>query len=415
MIPFWRRFPLLRHLQEAYAGLPRGAWLLAFVQLVNMCGTMVIFFLTLYLTQRLGYSMKQAGLAMTGYGAGMLAGGLAGGTLSDHLGAFRVQRLSLMGSTGLMGVLPFLHSLPWIMAGITGLGFFAAALWPASNAAMTSLCPVEVRSKGYVLNNLAGNLGATIGPVLGGLLAQHDYRLLFFVDGGTCLLAALALLWCFPESHPANEELERPPSPPLLAWCSDRVFLVLLLTSVGVGLIFSQFFSTFGPYMRLFQGLTEAQIGRLIAVNTLLIVLFQMSIIHLTGHRSAVKVAALGCLAFALGFGLTPAGRGFGFMALSVAIWSVGEMLVMPSLTTLVSRRAPSGFTGRYLGLHSMGFSLGIAVGPPIGTRLLQAHGGTVLWLAVASCGIALALLLLGLSRVWKGWGMGETGSPEHR
>ena len=53
---------LLRLYRDAYTGLPPSVWLLAVVMLINRCGTMVLAFLTLYLTQHLHYSIEQAGV-----------------------------------------------------------------------------------------------------------------------------------------------------------------------------------------------------------------------------------------------------------------------------------------------------------------------------------------------------------------
>ncbi|MCJ7525466.1 MAG: hypothetical protein MUP71_09640 [Candidatus Aminicenantes bacterium] len=52
---------ILSMYREAYAGLPRNAWLLSLVHFVNRSGSMVLFFLSLYLTRKLGFTMAQAG------------------------------------------------------------------------------------------------------------------------------------------------------------------------------------------------------------------------------------------------------------------------------------------------------------------------------------------------------------------
>jgi MFS family permease len=69
--------------------------------------------------------------------------------------------------------------------------------YPANIALMSRICAPELQVKGFALNRLAGNLGATIGPTVGGILALRDYRLLFWADGLTSLAAAalFALLW----------------------------------------------------------------------------------------------------------------------------------------------------------------------------------------------------------------------------
>jgi predicted MFS family arabinose efflux permease len=267
---------------------------------------------------------------------------------------------------------------------------------------MSDLCPEEVRPKGFVLNRMANNLGATIGPVVGGMLAVYDYRLLFWVDGGTCLLSALGMFLCFPRAH-AREHHPETISKPRSAWTRDRIFLVLLLASIGVGMVFAQVFSTLGMYLKLHQGLTEPWIGKLIAVNTCLIVAFQMPLSHRLSRYSGVNVSAIGALFLGLGFGLTPMGTGILFLAFTVVLWTFGEMLVMPSLTTLISLRAPAGSAGHYMGLHSLGFSVGITLGPIWGMALMQHHQGTALWMAVAIDSLLVAILFWCISQKWNG------------
>ena len=70
--------------RRAYSGLPRGAWILFAVNLVNASGTMVFFFLSLYLTVKAGFTAAQAGRALSLYGLGMLAGAYLGGWLADR-------------------------------------------------------------------------------------------------------------------------------------------------------------------------------------------------------------------------------------------------------------------------------------------------------------------------------------------
>jgi len=62
--------PVVRLYSNAYRGLSPSVWLLAGVMLINRCGTMVLPFMTLYLTQHLGYSVTDAGIIMAVYGAG---------------------------------------------------------------------------------------------------------------------------------------------------------------------------------------------------------------------------------------------------------------------------------------------------------------------------------------------------------
>ena len=383
--------------KETYAGLPRAAWLMAAAQLVNASGSMVVFFLTLYLTTKMGFSMERAGGVMSGYGLGMLAGTIVGGALADRLGAHRVQRLSLSASALCLLTLSFLSAYAAIAGAALAWGFCNAALYPANASAMADICPEALRAKGFVLSRLANNLGATVGPVLGGVLAQHDYRYLFWVDSGTCLLAAVAFLLFFPERAPERRPSKNPEA--LSAWWKDGTYLVILISAVAVALVFSQLFSTFAPYLRESNGLAEPSIGLLIAVNTVLIVILQMPLIHAVRRFNQAGVAAAGGAFIAAGFGLMPAGRGMAYLALTVAVWTCGEMLTFPTLSALVSLRAPARSQGKYQGLYSLSFSLGIVAGPTLGARLSQAAGWSALWEGTAFLGLFAAALLTLLAR----------------
>src|SRR5438270_10729377 len=85
----------LRLYRSAYSGIPKPVWWLGVVMLVNRSGTMVIPFLTVYLTH-IGYSLNQAGLVMGIFGCGAFVGGYIGGRLTDKFGFFYVQVASLL-------------------------------------------------------------------------------------------------------------------------------------------------------------------------------------------------------------------------------------------------------------------------------------------------------------------------------
>ena len=182
---------------QAYRGLPRRAWLLFAVNLINASGGMVFFFLSLYLTREIGLTTARAGLVLSVYGVGSLAGALAGGWLSDRVGSIRAQKMSLAVCGVLLIALGQVRTVAGILPLLFSLALAAGTLYPANTTSMAKICPPELQLKGFALNRLANNLGATIGPAIGGVLAMMDYRLLFWADGLTSLAAAavFALLW----------------------------------------------------------------------------------------------------------------------------------------------------------------------------------------------------------------------------
>jgi predicted MFS family arabinose efflux permease len=172
----------------------------------------------------------------------------------------------------------------------------------------------------------------------------------------------------------------------------NRPFLRLLPLVFGIGLVFSQFFSTYPLYLRLHYGMPENGVGRLIAVNTLLIVTVEMLLMHTLRQHSPARVIAIGTLLLGLGFGLTPFGNTTSFAVFSVVVWTFGEILTLPMLLTLTTLRSDPAAMGEYQGLISLAFAMATTCGPLLATRLWEAAGPAWVWYACATLGAAMAL-----------------------
>ncbi len=385
--------------RRAFEGLPQQAWILFAVLLVNSAGMMVIFFLSLYLTKKLGYSVAQAGRSLSIFGMGSLVGSFLGGWLSDRIGSTNVQKLSLLFSGVFYIWLGQIHSLWSINLMIFVLAVASGWLYPANSTSMARVCPSEITTKGFALNRLASNIGATIGPAVGGFLALRNYNLLFWVDGMTCLAAVVlfSVIWKKPEQH--LKVLAGGKTPIGRSPWRDSPFLLMLPMVVIWGSVFFQLIATFPLYMREVYGLAENRIGQLIIINTFLIITLEMLLIHWIGKRSLTRFISLSFFLTGLGFALMPLGRGFAYAALTVAVWTFGEMLSMPLLGALIALRAGSGSQGRYMGLFSFAFSLSMIIGPALGTSVYSRFGPATLWFG---CGIVGCLLFAAFSLLSK-------------
>jgi predicted MFS family arabinose efflux permease len=167
----------------------------------------------------------------------------------------------------------------------------------------------------------------------------------------------------------------------------------------GIGLVFSQLFSTFPLYMHAVFGFAENRIGQLLAINTVMIVLFEMVLLHRLKDVRPLKVIALGALLTGLGFALTPLGRGFFYAAVTVAVWTMGEMLSLPLLTSEISNRSHEGNRGRHMGWFGVSFSLAWMLGPMAGAGIYARVSPLALWLGCGGMGIILMLGFLLLDR----------------
>lgn len=386
--------------KRAYSGLPGQAWVLFVVQLVNHAGSMVMFFLTLYLTRRLGYSLPAAGQVMSIYGIGSLVGAWGGGWFSDRGGALAVQKASLALSGTVYITLSFLQARPAVAVFVFLLAVGNGMIFPANNTAIARVCPGELRTKGFALNRLAVNLGVTVGPTLGGFLALVDYRLLFWVDGATCLAALVLLTRLYRDIPPAP--VQGPAEPVVAADRSpwrDAPFLLLMLIVIGMGMVFVQLFSTYPIYLRSVYGFPEYRIGQLMAINTILIVTVEMAMLEALKKVSPQRLIPPALVLLGLGYALLPGGRGFLYAGFTVVVWTFGEMLALPLLATVISQRAGDRNQGKYMGLFSLAFSLAMIAGPAVGTLVYRHWGGHTLWLLCGGFGLLLGASFHSLAR----------------
>jgi len=180
--------------KNAYSGLSRDTWWLSLVMVINRCGTMVVPFMTVYMTQHLGVSISRAGFVMSLFGLGAIAGALIGGRLTDKIGFYRIQIATLMGGGIMFMVLGQMRSYNSICIFTFILAFVNEAFRPANSVAIAHYSKEENRTRSYSLNRLAINLGWGIGGGIGGLLASYNYELLFWVDGITNIGAAILLI-----------------------------------------------------------------------------------------------------------------------------------------------------------------------------------------------------------------------------
>ncbi|MEA2558801.1 MAG: hypothetical protein QOH06_305 [Acidobacteriota bacterium] len=388
---------ILAAYREAFSGLNRSVWLLALTTLVNRSGTMVLPFLILYLTQKQGFEPTDAGKALGIYGLGGVLGSYLGGWLCDRVPPRRV----MVGSLALAGagfiVLGQLDARPAILVNIFFLAVVGEGFRPANGAALSTATPPELRTRAFALNRLAVNLGMSLGPTIGGFLAMIDYDWLFVVDGVTSMFAAAVLFVAFHAEDRKPVEATVITAPGRSPW-RDRPFLVMMALFFLLALITFQMASTFPLTLRDLYGFREGRIGLVMAVNTVIIVLFEMVLVHRVGSRDPLKLVGIGGLLFGLGMALLPFGTGFGFAAFSVAVWTIGEMLAFPLSAGAVANRADESNLGVYMGLYTLSFEGAWVFAPIVGTWVYQTWGAKTLWLGCGAVGVIILIGFYGVS-----------------
>lgn len=381
--------------RKAYSGLSPSTWWLCIVMLINRSGTMVLPFMTLYLTKSMGYTLGQAGFVMALFGAGAICGGLVGGKLSDKYGFYPIQLCTLIGGGIMFIVLGQMRSYGLICATTFILSLINESFRPANATAIAHYSKEENRTRSYSLNRLAINLGWAVGGAMGGFIASKNYELLFWIDGITNISAAL-MLWFFlapSKNKETARKHEHISTTPAKSAYKDKPYLVFIVLSCMFAYCFFQLFSTQPVYFNKNLHLSESYIGIVMALNGVLIAAFEMVLIHnLEGKRQNLQYIIPGVLitgsSFII-FNLFPGGGGLAIS--SMLLVTLGEMLAMPFMNSYWISRTTASNRGQYAGLYTIAWSVAQVLGPATGSQIAEHYGFRTLWWVVGTFSIVCA------------------------
>lgn len=381
---------------DSFKGFSREVWLLALVTFVNRAGTMVVPFLSLYLTKDMGLTLEQVGWIMSCFGAGSVLGSWLGGKLTDKLGFYDIMIGALLSSGAAFLVLQTAHSFIPFCVGVFVLMVLSDAFRPAMFVALRSYARPQDRTRAVSLIRLAINLGFSMGPAIGGLIiSAWGYNGLFWVDGLTCFAAALIMLSGLPRKQAKKDGVAARSSATGSPY-RDKPYLFFLLITVLISIPFLQYFSTVPLFYSQVHHLSEEYIGVLLGVNGLLIFLLEMPLVKYCETRGFALHAILrsSVLLIALSFVVMNVFPVVGFLWVGMVFVTVGEMLNFPFMNRFAYDRSDRGQPGAYMALFTIAWSVAHIVGHTLGLNLIAQFGYQVTWYLFTGMLVVAVLLL---------------------
>jgi MFS family permease len=377
-------------LAASLRALPRTAWILFFGTFLNKFGGFVVPFLTLYLTSR-GYTIGQAGLAVSSYGMGNLVASLLGGHLADKLGRRKTILLSMFSGATMMMMLSQARSFPLIVLLTALTGLTNEFYRPASQALLADLVPAAQRVTAFSALRVSFNAGFAFGPATAGLLAAIGYFWLFAGDAATSVLFGLVALFALPQGAGGSQR-NASWGEALRVLRRDRRLHQLLLANFAIALVFFQLGSTFGLQVT-HLGFSPAAYGAIVSMNGALIVFCELPLTRITRNFSARRVMAIGYVVCAAGYALNFFAHTLSALVVCMLIFTIGEMITMPTGAAYLANLAPPHMRGRYMGVAGLTWATALIIGPAGGMQLFAAAPRTY-WITCAALGLIAALVI---------------------
>jgi predicted MFS family arabinose efflux permease len=375
-----------RFWERTVGGFPADFWILWSGILVNRIGGLAFPFLSLFLISR-GVPQNVAAAAVSCWGIGGLSAAFFGGWSADRIGRKFTLLTGLILSVVTMFTISWFKPLFLIFACAFLAGFAYDFQRPAVSAAVADLVPVSERVRAYALNYWAVNIGASIAPLIGGLLATISFHFLFSFEGTTSLLYFAIILFCFREPRQHVPGVRRSP---FAAFRDRRLVLLFGLACLLTGQFF-QAYSTL-PLVMSQKGLDAGDFSRALVTNGVTVVLLSIPISRLLQRWSPATGLSIAAICTGTGFFLTQFAHTTPEYAATIFIWTLGEIAIASTTPALISRIAPPGQQGVYQASYSMSWSFGILLGPTVGGFVLQTFGEHALWSGCGTLGLLAAV-----------------------
>ncbi len=395
------------------ADLPRPFWYLMAGTFVNRIGYVVEPFLALYLAGQRSLRPATIGVVLACFGAGSFVSQIVGGYLADRIGRRMTLVTGMVGTAACFMVLASARQLAVIAVAAALTGLLLDLYRPAMSAAVADLVPAWARPRAYALIYWAINLGVAVAGILGGLLADRSYWLLFVLDAVTCLGFAMIIARTVPETRPKSPPGESGSYARVL---KDGIALGLFVSILLGTLVYMQQLVTLPLAVRA-SGLSAGAYGVIYAVNPIAVIAAQPLVLRLVDRLRVVPTMAASSLILGVGFGLTAFASSIPVFAVTVLVWTIGEIGFNAVGPALIAEIAPPQMRGRYNGLIGMAFGAASLLGPLAGTWLFGVNQN-LLWLtclvtgalsgaAVLALGPAIALRQLSI----RGAEISDTGA----
>lgn len=361
--------------------MPRAVRALVAARVVNRLGAFALPFTAVILVEDFGAPATTAGLVVASFGLASIPSRLAGGVLADRWGRRPTMLLGLVGCAVALLAFAASPTLLTAAASVTLLGLVFELYEPPSQAIIADLCPPGQRPRAYSLLGTALAVAGVAAGVLAAALAAVDLRWLLVADAVSCLAAAVVVAAVVPSggtSRGAGAGVGR-------AW-RDRRLVLMWLAGTAFATLYMQAMVGL-PLTLLARGLPAGGMGWLLAVSALVMVLAQRA--TRAWSPAPFRAMAVGYVLLAAGMGVAGVADAMPAFVVAVAVWSVGDLLLLGHPFAVVAGLAPPGGSARYLAAYGTCWGVASVLAPVVGTRLLAVDPA---WLWGCSAGLALAL-----------------------
>lgn len=350
--------------------------ILFLVMFLVMVGFGIIIPVIPFYAEEIGASPAELGWLMAVYSLMQLLFAPVWGRVSDRIGRKPVIAIGIAGLS-LSFFLTAFSSQLWMLfaARIIG-GILSSANMPTVMAYVADITSEENRSKGMGIVGAATGLGFIFGPAIGGVFSKISLTTPFYIAGTISALTFFLVLIVLKESLTEENRLNQTKERASLFSAFTGSVSTLFLLQLFISLSLSGLEATFAYFAAKKAGLGTVQLGYIFMIMGLASAIVQGGLIgRLTKKFGEGTVIQGGIIVSAIGFGCILLIDSFSTAALFLTVFGIGNGVIRPSVSALITKRSMAGH-GSSTGLLSSFDSLGRIIGPPLGGWLFSVQSG---------------------------------------
>ena len=411
-------------LQEIREGFDRPFWIAnvseIFERIAYYATTAV---LAVYLNEQLHFSSELTGWLVGTFGLVVWFLPILGGTLADRFGFRRALMFAylimsvgyfLLGSLSAAWMEPLRHALTdkWLVLAILMIPALGPGVVKPCVAGTTARASSEnVRSIGYSIYYTLVNIGGALGPIVAFLVRKQlgwGVENVFRVAALSVFLMFWMTLLLYREPSRSGEEKVASVYSAIknmFVVLTNARFVTFLLIFSGFFVMFWQQYISVPLFIHKFIN-PNASTDLLLSVDALFVICFQIAVTYATRKLPAFTCMTLGILITGLAW-IVPAVRSsMTLFVITLMFVALGEITQVSRYYEYVSRLAPPGQQGLYMGYAFLPIGIGYFIAGPLGGYLIHRAAESThpqqIWWVIVGVGIVTALLLLIYDRVVK-------------
>lgn len=382
--------------------------ILFLVMFLVMVGFGIIIPILPFFAESVGASPTELGFLMASYSVMQLIFSPMWGRISDRIGRKPVILIGISGLAISFFLMAFSSKLWMLFAARILGGFLSSANMPTTMAYVADITTPEDRGKGMGIIGAAVGLGFIFGPAIGGLFSKSSLNMPFYIAGAFSILNVILVLFLLKESLPKEARGVKQAKKESMWKAFHGPVTILFIMQLFISLSLAGLEATFAYFAAKKAGLDTVQLGYIFMIMGLAGAIVQGGLVgRLTKKYGEGSVIQAGIVVSAIGFGLILLVNNFITAAIFLTIFGVGNGIIRPSISALLTKQSTSGF-GSATGLLSSFDSLGRIIGPPLGGFLFSIAANLPFISGIFLSGIAFVFYRIYHNRATQSLGTSE-------